>query len=464
VKADAEPRPGRVHGQRARRLAAIGGAALPTLLFAAILAEVLVRLIALPAAIEQATYARDSANPGLYELDAGAGYTMVPSYRGRLHGADFDQSFETNSQGLRGNEVSVKQPGEFRIVVLGDSFVLGAEVPVEQRFSDRLEVDLKQHGYGAVRVISVGTRGWGTYNEAGFLRENISWLQPDLVVLCVFIGNISENVFATAAGYQLRGNTVAYGSPAATLEGDSVTWFDHNFRLGAAEYVQPSLPSNEWNQADGLPLPRGNADPSTSMDVDDPVRYMPGSAVDAMRTWLRNDSVLYHGAADAWFRLRYGYQRPAPLMLDNWLAFTLRDGPRQYWYEVAQPLTAQYVSQASAIAASVRAPLIAVIIPRDAQVDDAKLRVLMDRYRLLPDELDIDKPQRELLAATARLGLPVVDLEPIIRARPDSAQLFFPHDLHLTPAGHEVVAGAVADELEHTRLVPRSSGSELDNT
>jgi lysophospholipase L1-like esterase len=422
--------------------------------FIAILAELLFRLMALPSALEQAMYARDSSNPGLYRLDAMAGYVMVPNYRGRLHGADFDQPLETNDRGLRGPEIGPKQAGEFRIVVLGDSFVLGAEVPVAQRFSDQLQTRLRARGHSDVNVLTVGTRGWGTYNEAGFLQENIDWLQPDLVVLCVYIGNISENVFATAAGYQIRGNTIAYGPSAAALEGDSVTWFDHNFRHGAADYPQPHLSDNDWKPGDGLPQPRGNAHPALSAKADQPTGYVPSSALDAARTWLRNDSMVYHGLADAWFSVRHGHRRPDALMLDNWLVFALRDGPRQYWYELAQPLTAQYVAEASAAAAQVRAPLLPVLIPRDAQVDDGKLRTLLNQYQLTPDEIDIDRPQRALLAAIDRLGASALDLEPVFRANPDSPQLFFPHDIHLTAYGHQVVAGALADTIE--RLLPGS--------
>src|SRR5262249_26253407 len=95
-----------------------------------VIGEVAPRLVALAEPPRQTRYARDSMNPGLYRLDDAAGYMMAPYYEGSLHGADFDQIFETNSRGLRDRELEAKQPGEFRIVVLGDSFVMGAEVAV----------------------------------------------------------------------------------------------------------------------------------------------------------------------------------------------------------------------------------------------------------------------------------------------------------------------------------------------
>ena len=40
-----------------------------------------------------------------------------------------------------------------------------------------------------MRVVNLGVGGYTTYNEAGLLRENLSWLQPDLVVVAAFLGN-----------------------------------------------------------------------------------------------------------------------------------------------------------------------------------------------------------------------------------------------------------------------------------
>src|SRR5262245_60542830 len=95
-----------------------------------------------------------------------------------------------------------KLPGELRIVVLGDSYAVGGQVPYEQTFPALLEQDFRQLGYTNVRVIDAAVGGYSTYNEAGMLDENITWLQPDVVVVAAFVGNdIAENVLATRTGY-----------------------------------------------------------------------------------------------------------------------------------------------------------------------------------------------------------------------------------------------------------------------
>jgi hypothetical protein len=173
--------------------------------------------------------------------------------------------------------------------------------------------------------------------------------------------------------------------------------------------------------------------------------YVASSAEDAVRTWLRTQSVLYRDLADGWFRIRHGYDRPDPLMVDNWLVYTLRQGPHQYWYDLALPLTAHYMDEARATAAQVGAPLVAMVIPRDAQVDDARLRHQLSQYHLTRADIDVDKPQRELSALATQLGIPLLDLEPTLRASQQSSGVFFQHDIHFTARGHELAAQALAD-------------------
>ena len=50
--------------------------------------------------------------------------------------------------------------------------------------------------------------------------------------------------------------------------------------------------------------------------------------------------------------------------------------------------------------------------------------------------------------ALAPLGLPMIDLQPVLAAQPDRGGLFFQRNVHLTPRGHDVVAGALFDFLE----------------
>jgi len=399
----------------------------------------------------------------IYVLDPAAGYVTRPGYDGRLSDVDFDQPFQTNSRGLRGGEVGLKQPGEFRIVVLGDSMVFGGQVPEDQRLTERLEQLLQARGYTSVRVVNVATSGWATYNEAGYLQENISWLQPDVVVVAVFVGtNIEKNVFATIGGYKKStGDTgVAWGQRAFDLMRNSMDWFSHNFAVGATDYPPPRLDPYEWHEGDQLPEPVGNSENLSGVVASHTVwesfaAFHP--SVDGLRTSLRLDSRAYRGASDALFALRHGYPRPESLNIDSWLTFTLRDAPAQKWLRLGYPLTEQYLNTIRSTAASVGAPTIALLLPHQAQVSDAKRASELGRYHLRLDEVDLERPQQELTTRAQRHGIDVLDMLPIMRVRRDRDALTYPHDLHLTALGHAVVADALADYLQHLNRLPMPS-------
>ena len=54
--------------------------------------------------------------------------------------------------------------------------------------------------------------------------------------------------------------------------------------------------------------------------------------------------------------------------------------------------------------------------------------------------------------ALAPLGLPMLDLLPMLAAQPDRVGLFFQRNVHFTPRGHDVVADALFDFLETSGL------------
>jgi hypothetical protein len=92
------------------------------------------------------------------------------------------QRVRINSLGLREREIPYeKPPGVFRIVVIGDSGVVGFEVPPENVFTRVLEDELRQQGF-QVEVINAGYRGYGTDQALLFLQSEGVRYQPDLVL------------------------------------------------------------------------------------------------------------------------------------------------------------------------------------------------------------------------------------------------------------------------------------------
>jgi lysophospholipase L1-like esterase len=420
--------------------------------------EIIPRAAGLPRALAE----RRTVMANLYQLDDAAGYVFRPDYDGRSSTLEYDQTFHTNPRGLRGPDLGPKAPGEFRLVVLGDSIVFGAQVSEDQLLTAQLEALLHVDGYSQVRVVNVAVPGWGTFNEAGYLAANSSWIQPDLVVLAVFLGNnVEKNVLATAGGYVLTSDAagVAYGEQARKIVQTSIDQFPHNFAVAAIEHEPGPFDTYVWRQGDELPKAAGNSTAAelasaakrhapTSLDVDHT------SLVDDARTWLSRNSLLYLAGSDAFFSIRHGYARPEALGLDTWDAYVLRDEPHWPWMQWAYPLTERYLEATSEAAAEAGAPLIALLIPHDAQYAEDRRQNELGRFHLSPDEVDLTRPQRELTAAANRHGIPVIDLLPALSVRVDRDALTYHHDFHLTPLGHAVVAQELADALEERGLLP----------
>jgi len=78
----------------------------------------------------------------------------------------------------------VKPPGEWRIVILGGSFVFDIHATGEDDWPHQAEVALREAGHADVRVINGGVPGHTSYDSIGRLIAEVRLFDPDVVVLC----------------------------------------------------------------------------------------------------------------------------------------------------------------------------------------------------------------------------------------------------------------------------------------
>jgi len=134
--------------------------------------------------------------PSIGQVDPVRGWSARPgaSARKDLEGEAF---VTINADGLRDRDHERrKPPGAFRVAVLGDSFTLAAQVPLEETFWSRLERRLADCPALAGRtpeVINFGVSGYGTAQELLTLRHHAWDYDPDLVLLAFFTGNDVQN-------------------------------------------------------------------------------------------------------------------------------------------------------------------------------------------------------------------------------------------------------------------------------
>jgi lysophospholipase L1-like esterase len=431
------------------------------LLFVAVVAEIVLQVAERRTALLLDGQCAGSATilngqKGLFQIDAVAGYVMRPNVCVQLRTTEYDQVLRTNNRGFAGPDVpATKAAGEYRVVVLGDSYTAGGQVPYEQNFTAVLEEQLHRLGHANVRVVNAGVGGYTTYNEAGLLREDVAWLQPDLVVVAVFLGNdVAENVLATYGGYRdapEHPKGVTWGPAAAQLLAQSAVWFPRNGLAGDApppwDGSQP-LPAAVGNQPAAAAPPAGQAAPPT---IGTRVRRAGSDLWDAARSRSLVLGKLFGEPIDPSVTTAPGAAGPSAVQQQmNVATFEwtiLRDPPRTYWLDVAWPLFGEYLTELRATADSAGARTVVLAIPDMSQFDDAMRARSMADFRLREAEVDWDRPQAQLLAQAQAAGVPVLDLLPVFRARPDRAQLDLRLDTHFSALGHAVVGQELARYL-----------------
>jgi hypothetical protein len=112
----------------------------------------------------------------LYELRPG-----VDAVVGRRH-----IHIHINAQGQRDDvdRPTVKPPGLYRTVVIGDSFTFGGKATLEQTFPRGLERKLQQlDGSRRYEVLNLAVPGYNTQQEMLTLREEGLAYRPDLVIV-----------------------------------------------------------------------------------------------------------------------------------------------------------------------------------------------------------------------------------------------------------------------------------------
>lgn len=211
-------------------------------------------------------YAVYSKPSQFWQADWLLGWSHEPGAEGpyvgpRPYPIEFETTVRINSQGLRGPEIAPRPEGGYRILLLGDSFVVGFEVEFEQTFSYLLAGLLQERFDFPVQTIDAGVRGYGTDQSLLYFRERGWRLEPDMVVFVHSNNDWTDNVTLHRArrpfgkpAFALRedGRTDLVGSPVPEYPPcrevrlddafdpvDYGSWIDSSwchFRMGAADH------------------------------------------------------------------------------------------------------------------------------------------------------------------------------------------------------------------------------------
>ena len=155
----------------------------------------------------------------LFADDDQIGHVLNPGATAHFSTVEFSTDIRINQAGVRDEELGEKPPNERRIVVLGDSLVMAVQVPLAETFAKRLQHRLNEpSGPLRYRVINAGVQGYGPVEEQLFFAKMAATLQPDLVIITVYVGNDAIEAFDSASKLIPRDTSSAVASTDELLE------------------------------------------------------------------------------------------------------------------------------------------------------------------------------------------------------------------------------------------------------
>lgn len=153
----------------------------------------------------QARAAEEDRPVARYSPHRYLGFLPTPNYR--------EGEERHDSLGFRGDPFPIrKPPGEYRIFCLGGSTTYTSMVSSpDDAYPTLLEQDLREMGYGQVRVINAGAAGYTTYESLINFQFRVADLDPDLLVVYHGVNDTIARMVWPEIAY--RGDNSGYMGP-----------------------------------------------------------------------------------------------------------------------------------------------------------------------------------------------------------------------------------------------------------
>jgi len=329
-------------------------------------------------------------------------HELVPNTTCRSRYPEWDRTFTVNNLGFRDEPMTIEKPeGTFRILLVGDSFMEGESVNLDQTAAQTLERELTETMGESIEVVNMGVMSYSPIIYQRVIEDKGLPLDPDLVIVAVDMSDF-QNDYSYAKDLDESGN----------------------FRniLFQQKMGQPHVV-----------LPGVNA---------------------GIKFWLRSHSVLYSEVADRTKQLiRKMRHIPEPTVFkindpasDPHFATRSEDNVHreEMWHPFGNSLIA-----INKLMEKAKVPWIAVTYPYGHQVrgdewSKGRLKNGFESARVyLMTAADL------LVSFGKDNGFRVINLAPAFQkaAEYQSNLLYYPMDGHFTPLGHKVFAEMLKEEV-----------------
>lgn len=146
-----------------------------------------------------------------WQVDPELGWVNRPNLDVTSRGLRGTIRFRTNPDGLIPAEVRrEKAPGVMRIMVFGDSGVVGRDVPQDEIYTAQLQAILRERGVDA-EVINAGVLGYSTDQALLLMQRWLPEYHPDITTYASTLNDFGGNALTDANGQP---------KPRFVLEGD----------------------------------------------------------------------------------------------------------------------------------------------------------------------------------------------------------------------------------------------------
>ncbi len=330
--------------------------------------------------------------PDIWRPAERVGWRHWPNVHTTVNTGERTVPYITDQEGFRVGDKGRIEAGK-RILLLGDSFMEALQVPYEESFAGLLEKRLPDRVGAPVAVRNTAVGGWAPSQYLIQARESLARDHFDLVLVGVYLGNDVE---------LKRHDT--YPARMATLV--------HHFRIPRH--------LTWWEFVDAVLFP-----------INDLLE-------------VRSHLFILLKNVSSTLRIRFGLT-----YLDFPTEYMKRDASSPRWR-----VTASVLRDIAAIADSAGTRTLFVLLPAAFQVDTKELEQYEHGFGFSRADIDLDQPNRIILAALRDSELNVVDVTPSLRQAQAAGgeQLFGSVDVHFSARGHDVAATAslpaVVDCLE----------------
>ncbi|MDA3891151.1 MAG: hypothetical protein PF517_05745 [Salinivirgaceae bacterium] len=353
-------------------------------------------------------YPQISEHDAMFEYDSTLGWKFKNKKVGAIvYPGESHHFIQTNSDGFRDKDF-VNNDTLKKIMFIGDSFVSNISVSHNNTFTELLQG--KEKG---IDILNMGVNGYSQVQEYLLMREWIPKIQPDLIVLMVYIRNdFDDNV----------DSTWIYSRPYISLNQACDTMKIVKTKNQSPRIIKTSAFKFFFHQKSHLYL------------------FVRLRLKIAFRKYLQNRSIsvlndLGNAPELEFCRINYSTDMNNKFIIMEKL-----------------------LTEISELAENEHIPILFALAPSNVQTCDSLWNSLMNSANIKPIEFDRQLPNKKLMAFAKKEGLIMLDLYSYLYAETQKGnQVYFAEEHHWNDLGNKTVANALFNYLKRTQYLKQIS-------